>query len=962
MGSFVDAQAEAAELIGRLADKCSKGEPLGSMSATMYCTAWVSMVQKKIDGGRFWLYPKSFQCLLDEQSPNGYWNHGGAQGQDVDGILITMAGLLSMLRHRNDTECRGCVFEIAELDARIDSAAAWLAQKLERWDVSRTDHVAFEILIPAHLDLLRAEGVRFQFPGLKELTRLNAIKMAKFVPEILYGNTQTTLIHSLEAFVGKVNFDRMKHRLENGSMMYSPSSTAAYLINASEWDDMAEAYLQNVLDKAEVSENGGFPPAYPSEVFELSWVLSTLLGVGLTPNELGSSNVDLIANSLELSLSQGDGVVGFTSGVMPDADDTAKSISSLYLLGRYDTKPDRMIKTFQDKDYFRTYQAERNPSFSANCNILAALLHFRDPGNYVETIRKVVDYLCTAWFTGSVRDKWNLSEQYSYMLLAQGLTLTLSLWDRQILGDLPIDLVRDRVPLVLAQILSRTLLSQQQDGSWGSDSCEVTAYGLLTLKELSPIPFLSSMATEISAAIKAGRRYLLINHDRWADLSYVWIEKVSYGSATLAQAYTLAAMQDSKSIYAWSGALAGLVNPPMAKGIKFAEFFARLPLYSHLGKDDPTLKLSVLEGYLLLPQLRAVRLDIFPRTDMAEDKWLEYIPLTWTCCNYLRAPVQTELLIDMMHLSMLNYQADEYMEAVVGACFSDKQDIIHALIRQLCADPVVPSSMIPRKRQAVEFESGQTERSTNGHAVTESNGQDPAKEELVGVKKVLAKYIAHILAHPSVVRAPARTRTRLRRELATFLSAHVTQNSDNALFAKQHHIENHVDESGSPQPFTAASSSFYRWIHTTSADHTSAPFSWIFYECLIGKAGAETWEGAKKGYVAEEVGRKLSTMCRMYNDYGSAARDRAEMNVNSLDFPEFHVGVAGGPDKEKEEKRRKADLMYLAEYERECLNSALERLAEMVEPAAMDRVRLFVDVTDLYGQIYVARDIASRLK
>ena len=543
------------------------------------------------------------------------------------------------------------------------------------------------------------------------------------------------------------------------------------------------------------------------------------------------------------------------------------------------------------------------------------------------------------------------------MLLAQGLSLTLSLWDRKILGDIPTDLVRDRLPLVLAQILSRTLLNQQHNGSWGSGSCEVTAYGILTLKCLSALPFLNSMTAEISAAIKAGRQHLLLNHGCWADLSYVWIEKVSYGSAALAQTYCFAAMHHSKPAPSWSGTLAALVDPPMGKGIKFIQFFSRLPLYLHLGKDDPTLKLSVLEGYLLLPQLRDVRLDIFPRTGMAEDQWLEYIPLTWTCCNYLNAPVETELLIDMIRLSMLNYQADEYMEAVVGTSFSDQHDVIHALIRKLCAEPAVPSPLLPRKRQHAALEGAETDGILNGHAAAHPRSDDTAEDRLAGVEKVLTTYITHILAHPSVLRAPVRTRTRLRRALAAFLSAHVTQNRDNMLLAQQPPL----DEPGSAAPFAAARISFYQWVHTVSADHTSGPFSWIFYECLIGRAGVETWGDAKKRYVAEEAGRKLSTMCRMYNDYGSVQRDRAERNVNSLDFPEFHVGVGGGGGQEKADQR-KADLMYLAEYERECLNRALERLGGMTEKGTMTRVRLFVNVTDLYGQIYVARDIASRMK
>jgi len=272
MDSSVDVSAEAEALISHLADRCSRGEPLGSMSASIYCTAWVSMIQKPTDGGRSWLFPQAFQYVLDKQSLKGSWGHGSLGTNDVDIILNTMAALLSVLKHRNEAKLRGYDLEIADLDGRIKSGTACLKQKLEHWDVARTEHVAFEILIPTHLSLLHLEGVEFQFTGLKKLTELNTLKMAKFMPEFLYGTPKTTMIHSMEAFVGKIDFDRLKHRLEEGSMMYLPSSTAAYLMNVSAWDDEAEAYLRMVLDKSEVSGSGGFPAAYPSEVFEIGWV------------------------------------------------------------------------------------------------------------------------------------------------------------------------------------------------------------------------------------------------------------------------------------------------------------------------------------------------------------------------------------------------------------------------------------------------------------------------------------------------------------------------------------------------------------------------------------------------------------------------------------------------------------------------------------------------------------------
>lgn len=122
----------------------------------------------------------------------------------------------------------------------------------------------------------------------------------------------------------------------------------------------------------------------------------------------------------------------------------------------------------------------------------------------------------------------------------------------------------------------------------------------------------------------------------------------------------------------------------------------------------------------------------------------------------------------------------------------------------------------------------------------------------------------------------------------------------------------------------------------------------------------------KQKYLAEEVVVHLSTLCRMYNDYGSVGRDREERKLNSINFPDFDVDH--GPDAtegnvesgEMREKRRKGDLMALAEYERECLDHSLRRLEGEVDGAVMEKLRLFVNVTDLYGQIYVARDIGVR--
>lgn len=92
--------------------------------------------------------------------------------------------------------------------------------------------------------------------------------------------------------------------------------------------------------------------------------------------------------------------------VISDADDTAKTILTLNLLGR-DTRPDAMISCFKTNDgHFCTYPGERDASFSANCNILQALLYVRNPQEYREHIISTTSYLCEAWWKGKAKDKW----------------------------------------------------------------------------------------------------------------------------------------------------------------------------------------------------------------------------------------------------------------------------------------------------------------------------------------------------------------------------------------------------------------------------------------------------------------------------------------------------------------------------------------------------------------------------
>jgi hypothetical protein len=51
---------------------------------------------------------------------------------------------------------------------------------------------------------------------------------------------------------------------------------------------------------------------------------------------------------------------------------------------------------------------ERNPSLSANCNVLNALLITPEPEKYTTQIEKCTKFLCNQWWTSDskIEDKW----------------------------------------------------------------------------------------------------------------------------------------------------------------------------------------------------------------------------------------------------------------------------------------------------------------------------------------------------------------------------------------------------------------------------------------------------------------------------------------------------------------------------------------------------------------------------
>ena len=517
-----------------------------------------------------------------------------------------------------------------------------------------------------------------------------------------------------------------------------------------------------------------------------------------------------------------------------------------------------------------------------------------------------------------------------------------------------------RAAISLFQACLRTLLGQRENGSW-NDSTEETAYGVIILTEARQFALFDPLQQRLAAAIERGVEFIQSTKVRAS--RHIWIEKVSYSSPHLTDCYALAALKAASKPAARKVG-SGVLSTPSSSMYKRVKLFQVTPLFSTV--PEWQIWASMLEASLFQPLLRARRLNIFPRKDMEEDKYFDIIPFTWTACNNRNNTfASTSFIYEMMIISFLNYQADEFMETVAGQAYAGREDIL----RQ-----VIDAVFFTKHTNGHEYVNGNGH--TNGNSTVDAtkingandlhgNGYHAQGSDYEKVFGPLSKFVAHVSSNPSLLAASAWDRKSTKRELRKFLHAHVTQSIDNARFGLQPQGE---------ELYSNATDTFFWWVQTTSADHTSCPYSFSFVSCLLSamNRGHECFPTAGEKYFASVMCRHLATMCRMYNDYGSVARDKTERNLNSVNFPEFETISGTGLAVDAMDAKKKA-LFKLAEYERSCLDEALRRLSEEASgPQGSDSFkaatvkerqiaiwRMFCNVTDLYGQIYVVRDIAS---
>ncbi|KAM0078876.1 hypothetical protein ACKRZS_008742 [Fusarium odoratissimum] len=500
----------------------------------------------------------------------------------------------------------------------------------------------------------------------------------------------------------------------------------------------------------------------------------------------------------------------------------------------------------------------------------------------------------------------------------------LRLIDKGELAGLFVENLKCKIGLSFFQAVFRIVLNQGDNGAWGGFR-EQTCYAILALAQARHVCFFIHMMDRLQSCIGRGVVWLKSCSIRSQDLT--WTPKTAYEVAFVAETYKLAALQ-SASIEVTTATVGHSLTSavPSSNFEQYMRLVRKTALFSPL--DEWELRASIIESSFFVPLLQAQHVEIHSRDSVKieEDRYLSIIPFTWIGCNNrTRTFASNRWLYDMMYLSLLGYQTDEYLEAVAGPVFGDIPLLHHTI------DKII----------------------NNTRHESPNIGQ---------VEDTLSRFTNSVLNHKDVPRSSSCDQDTLRQEFRTFMHAHATQLEDNSRFSKQ----------DSDDVFSSLEQSYFQWVNSTGGSHVACAYSFAFSNCLISAnllQGNDAFPSVTQKYLISSVMRHATNMCRMYNDFGSIARDNAERNVNSIHFPEF--ALSNGTSQSLDDRKKR--LSQIATYEQTCLDHAMEALERQSQDDVGDCpgskevrklkiVKLFCDVTDLYDQLYVIKDLSSSMK
>ncbi|XP_059437236.1 ent-copalyl diphosphate synthase 1-like isoform X4 [Corylus avellana] len=230
----------------------------GEISISAYDTAWVALVED-IHGSGFPQFPSSLQWIAKNQLPDGSWGDS-LIFFSYDRIINTLA----------------CVIALKSWNIHPEK---YEKEKICKLEYENAEHmpIGFEVAFPSLLEIARSLNIEVadDSPVLQEIYAKRNIKLTR-IPRDMMHKVPTTLLHSLEGMPGLEWEKLLNLQSQDGSFLFSPSSTAFALMQTK--DDNCLTYLKNAVHRF----NGGVPNVYPVDLFEHMWAADRLQRLGIS--------------------------------------------------------------------------------------------------------------------------------------------------------------------------------------------------------------------------------------------------------------------------------------------------------------------------------------------------------------------------------------------------------------------------------------------------------------------------------------------------------------------------------------------------------------------------------------------------------------------------------------------------------------------------------------------------------
>jgi len=418
----------------------------GIMSDVAYDTAWVAGLGE-ID----WeLSSKSLAWLNEHQLRDGSW---GAQRPFYyhDRLVSTLAAMIALSYRGRRSQDRAQIERgLFALEKIIDNAATQLQSDQD------AATVGFEMIAPTLVAEAERLGIIKQQSDkiLGRIAQQRSHKLARIRGKMI--NRHVTVAHSAEmaGIDGQDMLDVDNLQEENGSVGCSPSATSYFVLHVRKGDRRALDYLHRIC-----GEDGGTPNVAPIDIFEIAWVLWNL---SMTPDFPDRKDeVRPLVDFLSQTWDRQNGAAFSSEFSVNDSDESSVVYDTLF---RYGIRKDiDNVMRYEEKDWFRCFELENDPSISANIHVLGALEQADYPREH-PSANKILRFLQNTKSTeGYWKDKWHISPYYTsaHAIMA--------------CADYASEVASDAVDWLIK--------TQKQDGSWGifASTAEETAYALQAL-------------------------------------------------------------------------------------------------------------------------------------------------------------------------------------------------------------------------------------------------------------------------------------------------------------------------------------------------------------------------------------------------------------------------------------------------------------------------------------------------